>query len=304
MRLCKCAGWIVLSLNIAVAQNAGIRPAFEAASVKTVAGGGGGLGSLRGGPGTNAPGQLTGVVTMKLLLMRAYDLKDYQIAGPGWIDSSRYQIQAKLPAGAAKAQVALMLQSLLTERFGLAAHRETRQLAAYELMVAKSGPKLTPSKSPDQVSKDGAEVLASPKFVKGEEGLPELAPGVDLPRTYAIVLGGPDGLLYKVWGRHETMPQLADRLTAQLDRPVVDATRLQGEYNFTLTWAVESAGGVIPRTGPPPDQIETGNSPVLSPAILPIFAALEKQLGLRLQQKKRPVPVLVIDRLNAKPTEN
>ena len=299
----KRTGWILLSLNLAVAQNTGIRPAFEAASVKAVAGGGG-LGSLRGGPGTNSPGQLTGVATLKLLLMRAYDLKEYQIAGPAWIESSRYQIQAKLPAGAERAQVGTMLQSLLAERFGLAAHQETRQLAAYELTVAKAGPKLKPSRPLEQISKEETGTVASPKFVKGEEGLPELPPGADLSRTYAIVLTGPDGLLYKVWGRHETMSQLADRLTAQLDRPVVDATNLKGEYDFTLTWAVESTGGVVPRTGPPPDQIETGASPVLSPSSLPIFAALEKQLGLRLQQKRHAVTVLVIDRVNAKPTEN
>jgi uncharacterized protein (TIGR03435 family) len=297
-------GWmILLSVNAAAGQNTGVLPAFEAASVKPVDGSRGRLGALSGGPGTNSPGQLAGVATVKLLLMRAYDLKDYQIAGPAWIESSRFQIQAKIPSGAQKAQVGPMLQSLLAERFGLAAHRETRQLAAYELIVAKTGPKLMSSRAVND-PKEAAGPSTSPRFVKGAEGFPDLAPGADVSRTYFVAFSGPDGLLYKVWGRHETMQQLADRLTPQLDRPVVDATKLQGEYDFTLAWAVESTGGVVPRNGSPPDEIDSASTPVLSAFSPSIFDALERQLGLRLQQKQRPVDVLVVDRVNAKPTED
>jgi uncharacterized protein (TIGR03435 family) len=305
MLRCNYMGWmILLSANVAVGQNTVVFPTFEAASVKAVDGSRGGLGALSGGPGTNSPGQLAGVATVKLLLMRAYDLKDYQIVGPAWIGSYRFQIQAKIPGGAEKAQVGPMLQSLLAERFGLVAHHETRQLAAYELTVAKTGPKLMSSKAVSGLTKEAAGPSTNPRFVKGAEGFPELAPGADVSRTYFVVFSGSDGLLYKMWGRHETMQQLADRITPQLDRPVVDVTKLQGEYDFTLAWAVESLGGVVPRNGSPPDEIDSANTPVLSAFSPSIFDALERQLGLRLQQKKRPVAVLVVDRVNAKPTED
>jgi uncharacterized protein (TIGR03435 family) len=216
---------------------------------------------------------------------------------------SRYQLQAKLPVGAATAQIGLMLQSLLGERFGLAAHRETREVAAYELTFGKSGPKLKPSNAAGEIRKDNSDMPIAVRFAKGADGLPDFPPGVDVPRTYAVVLSGSDGVLYKVWGRHETMAQLADRLSAQLDRPVVDATGLEGEYDFNLTFAVETAGGPVSRKGPPPDQIETVDSPVSSSG-LPIAEALERQVGLRIQQKRRPIAVLVVDHINEKPTEN
>src|SRR5262249_52753665 len=110
-----------------------------------------------------------GVATLKLLLMRAYDSNDYQIVGPAWLQSNRYQIQAKLPAGVERTQVGLMLQSLRIERFGLAAQRESRQPAIYDLTVAKAGAQLRRSSAPDQSK---ADVPASPRFVKGADGLP------------------------------------------------------------------------------------------------------------------------------------
>jgi uncharacterized protein (TIGR03435 family) len=233
--------------------------------------------------------------------MQAYDLHEWQIIGPGRLDSAIYDIQATLPSGADKAQLGMMLQSLLTERFGLEAHRETRRSKAYELAIAKGGPKLTSSTKGDG-RLDDSGVIVNPKFVKGANGLPELAAGADVPRSYSVVLSGPDGLLYRFWGRRETMSQLAGLLSAQLNQPVIDGTGLRGEYDFTLTWAVESVGGVVPRTGPPPDMIETRSDPVVSG--LPIFGALQTQLGLRLQGARRPIAVLVIDRLNWNPTEN
>src|SRR5579863_9583054 len=115
---------------------------FEAASVKRTADR---WSPLRGGPGTSSPGQLSGVATLKVLVMRAYGLKDYQVSGPAWMDSERYEIAAKIPAGATRSQVSLMLQGLLADRFGLAIHRETRELPIFALLVGKNGPKLRAS---------------------------------------------------------------------------------------------------------------------------------------------------------------
>lgn len=235
--------------------------------------------------------------------MRAFQLKDYQIGGPAWMASERYEIAAKIPAGATRAQVSLMWQSLLADRFGLVAHRETREFAQYALAVAKSGPKL---KASDKKSADDADTpqFFSPKFTKGGDGFPDIASGEELPRSYEMVVGGSDGLMYKLWARRETMEQLADRLSALLNRPVVDTTGLKDTYDFALTWTMENGGAGIPRTGPPPDQIDMHSGPILSDPGLSIFTALPAQLGLRLEQRRGPLEMLLVDKAEKVPTGN
>ena len=79
----------------------------------------------RGGPGTPDPGRYTtSNMTLKGLLVSAYDVKAYQITGPAWIETERYDIVAKVPAGATKEQFRVMLQNLLAERFKIELHRE------------------------------------------------------------------------------------------------------------------------------------------------------------------------------------
>jgi uncharacterized protein (TIGR03435 family) len=296
--------WLVVFLcaQVAAAQTDAVRPSFEAASVKPAELGGRGLGPLRGGPGTNAPGQLSGVASLKTLLMRAYRLKDYQIAGPAWMDSERYEIVAKIPQGASGPQVSVMLQELLAERFGVMAHRETKQLPLYALTIAKGGPKFKAS------SQDAAEVeagtLVSPKMTMGADGLPEMAGGQTIPRSYEVVIGGSDGLVYKRWARRETMEQLADYLSARLGRPVLDATGLKDTYDFTLAWATDNGGAGVPRTGPPPDEIDMHSGPILTDPGMAIFAALPAQLGLKLEARRGPVEILVVDKADRVPKGN
>jgi uncharacterized protein (TIGR03435 family) len=286
------------------AQNSAGLLSFEAASVKPANQGRDGLGPLRGGPGTSSPGQLAGEASLKTLLMRAYELKDYQIGGPAWMESERYEIAAKIPEGATRREVALMLRSLLTQRFRLAVHRETRELAMYALEAAKSGPKLRASDTAGTVP-DGTDVtIFSPKLTKGSDGFPEIAGSQKLPRSYEMVVGGSDGIMYKLWARRETMEQLADRLSAQLSRPVVDRTGLQEVYDFALTWTVENGGTGVPRTGPPPDMIEMHSSPILSDPGLSIFAALPAQLGLKLEARRGPLEMLIVDKADRVPIGN
>jgi uncharacterized protein (TIGR03435 family) len=294
LMVCACA---------AAAQNAASPLSFEAASVK-LANQDHDLGPLLGGPGTSSPGQLHGAASLKTLLMRAYRLKDYQIGGPAWMDSERYEIAAKIPGGATRREVALMLQSLLTQRFGLTVHRETRELPMYALEVAKAGPKLKVSAT-DGTGPDSADAtFFSPKLTKGTDGFPEIAAGQSLPRSYEMVVGGSDGIMYKLWARRETVEQLADRLSAQLSRPVVDKTGLKDVYDFALTWTVDNGGAGIPRTGPPPDMIEMHSSPILSDPGLSIFAALPAQLGLKLEARRGPLVMLIVDKGEKMPIGN
>jgi len=106
-------------------------PTFEVASVKLSApvppNGGVYFGPPRGGPGTPDPGQITWTyATMRGMLMTAYAVKEYQVSGPGWLDTERYDVIVKVSPGATKEQVNVMWQNLLAERFGMMLHDESK----------------------------------------------------------------------------------------------------------------------------------------------------------------------------------
>lgn len=101
---------------------------------------------LRGGPGTSDPGQISWTAcSLDFLIERAYGIQQDQFSGPGWLSSARYDISAKVPAGATAEQFDEMLQNLLVERFHLQVHHDTRVLSAYDLVLRRSPPKLKPS---------------------------------------------------------------------------------------------------------------------------------------------------------------
>jgi len=115
-------------------------PQFEAASVKASAGSGT---DIRGGPGTADPGLFTcHNFPLSALIARAYDLQSYQLAGPAWLDQARFDVTARVPAGAMAEQFRLMLQDLLARRFHLATHEERREMRVWELTVGAGGAKL------------------------------------------------------------------------------------------------------------------------------------------------------------------
>src|ERR1700722_17517463 len=92
-------------------------PTFEVASLKPAAppanGRGPGLTFVRGGPGSSGPGQITSVGSLMFLMTIAYDVRSYQVLGPGWLESERFDVVAKVPHGATKEQTKVMLQNLL-----------------------------------------------------------------------------------------------------------------------------------------------------------------------------------------------
>src|SRR6266446_4406926 len=123
-------------------------PTFEVASIKPAPPPTGGMMrvGMSGGPGSPDPGRATFTnMSLKNILMRAYEVKGYQISGPGWLDSERFDIVAKVPQGATKEQFLLMIQNLLAERFKLTLHREKKELPMFALLVGKNGPKLKES---------------------------------------------------------------------------------------------------------------------------------------------------------------
>src|ERR1700683_2249792 len=161
------AALILFTSCAAFGQTTGATPSFEVATIKPAAppaasmGAGGMKIAIRmgaqGGPGTSDPGQITySNLPLKSLLVNAYGVKGYQISGQAWIDPERFDIVAKVPKGASKDDVKLMLQNLLAERFKLTLHREKKDLPMYALVVGKNGPKMKESPPDDPDAKDAA----------------------------------------------------------------------------------------------------------------------------------------------------
>jgi uncharacterized protein (TIGR03435 family) len=264
--------------------------------------------SMVGGPGTLKPGQLVCTnVTVRMLTLRAYGLEPWQpdlVYGPPSLDKGSYDIEAKIPSGSTPDQLPLMLQTLLAERFGLVAHWEERALPIFELTVAKGGPKL---KAPEQPapsaarSVDPGHASNPPAVVRDADGWPVLPPG----RPGIGVWTQPGSPLQHIAARMKTMADLVaamDRWRV-VDRPVVDRTGLTGTYDFAFSF-MPAAVAMSPDPGtaqPSRLSTELGVGPDPAPDI---FAILERQLGLRLASSKGPVNVLVVDKVNVKPTEN
>jgi uncharacterized protein (TIGR03435 family) len=261
---------------------------------------------IAGGPGTRDPGQISANATLSMLLMTAYDVKAYQITGPPWLNMERYQIMAKVPAGATKDQVRVMWQNLLAERFGLTLHHQSKIFQVEQMEIAKAG-KLKES-TLDPNAPEAQPALAGPfsppKMDKN--GVPELsAPGLIM-----MMRMGPAGPSAHMVGKAQTAAQLAGMVANELDRPVVDKTGLTGKYDFVLEFAPDPSrirlppGGAPPPVPGAPGPVPGGDANGTDPSGLTIVGALQQQLGLRLVSTRAPLDTLIIDHAEKVPTEN
>jgi len=250
-----------------------------------------------------------GYMSITDITAAAYKVKAYQIVGPDWMASQRFDILAKLPDGATKDQVPEMLQNLLAERFKLAIHREKKDQAVYELSVGKNGPKLKES-PPDPALPADAEA--------GGGTAPKIVPLVKNEGNGSVTVSGgaggtarvqmmPNGQMH-LEASKMTMAQLADSLTKFLGRPVVDKTGLAGNYQVSLDLSMEdlraaaaSAGVNVPRVPAAAAAGNTTSAP--DPSGSSLFANIQ-DLGLKLDSRKDPVDMIVIDHLEKVPTEN
>jgi len=257
------------------------QPAFEVASVKAAPPLTGGHMMIGMG---NDPGRVNYTnVSLRDVLPRAYGVKRYQIAGPSWLDSERFDIVAKVPENTPKEQIPAMLQTLLAERFKLKVHREQKELPIYALVVGKNGPKL------EKAEDDGQ------------------GPGPGLGRGMMMVGNG------RMEMKRATMSGFSDLLSNMLDRPVIDMTELPGSYNIALDVSMEEhagfRGAMMRRMGPGPGGPggpgpgEGGGAASDGAPAPSIFVAVQ-QLGLKLEPRKAPLEIIVVDDGDKVPTEN
>jgi uncharacterized protein (TIGR03435 family) len=229
-------------------------PAFEVASVKQ---------NKSAQRGYSLPPAKNGKFTarnisLKLLMTEAYHVPEFQISGgPDWLDSYRYDVDAKAQGNAPTDQTRMMLQRLLAERFKLSAHSEYKDLPLYKLTVAKNGSKLQPAKVA------GCDSVASPSPLCG--GF----------RVY---------MRSQITGETVSVGQFVDILTLVLGRPVVDKTGLNGYFDLKLQWTPEN------QVMEPGQEAHEDATP--GPTV---FSAIQEQLGLKLDASRGPVKIVVID---------
>jgi len=273
------------------AQNTGAPPpVFEVASIKpNKSGGGFGLGGDKATfeIGWSPDRFIARGETLLTLIQMAYGIQANQISGgPSWLNSEKYDIEAKVDKSEADALQKLtqdhrkieeqrMLQALLADRCKMKIHRRTKLLPVYALVIAKNGPKLRVAKPGDTYSKG----------IQDLEGRPAGAETLEFGAGQLAGQAVPIALLAQ-----ELMdqPELGGRL-------VLDQTGLTGAYDFKLQWTPERlkpSPSQEPDTAPPPDS--SGPS---------LFTALQQQLGLRLESAKGPVDTVVIDHIE-RPSEN
>ena len=254
------------------------KPAFEVASIKPAAPSP--MNQIRSS--MNADGAVLRYtnVSVKDVIRAAYRVKDFQIEGPDWLDSTRFDILAALPAGASQSEIPEMLKTLLADRFGLSLHRETKPHAIYALVVAKGGPRLKPAENP--------------------------VAGSGTPRGSITMQMDPSGMHLKA--ASATLASLGEMISRFCDRPIVDMTGIQGQYDFDLVFTPENLRGMPPGMrapmGPPPEGGAVGFMPGESADGPGSIIDSVDRYGLKLEPRKAPMEVLVVDRIEKTPTEN
>ena len=229
-------------------------------------------------PGTNSQNMRGGLyrggryevrsATMVDLVRTAYNVDaDHVTGGPAWMDKDRFDIIAKAPGDSTPEKMRVMLQNLLAERFSLVVHNDTKPLAAYAI---RRGEKVLMKRSAGSDT-PGCKLIPP---LEPPQGAPT-APGA--LTTYAC--------------HNVSMAELADQLRNMIlattpgyaptralnGYPVVDQTELKGGWDFDIKY---------------------------SPEVVTLFAAFEKQLGLKLELTKIPMPAIAIDSVNENPTPN
>jgi uncharacterized protein (TIGR03435 family) len=275
---------VVLGTALSLAQE----PAFEVASIRPTPATVTKTGDIQIMP--NGRFLATGT-TPKALILRAYGLVDAQVIGaPSWLDSDRFEIDARTAAPPVTGPESLlpMVQRLLVERFKLQAHTDTRELGAYALTLARRDRQRGPQLLDTRADCTKASTLTVDEVrAAARDGWPPCG----MSYFVSFVTGPTSGLVkMRVRRSGTTIAALATSLQRIVDRPVIDQTGLDGLFDVEYTYA------------PPQTQTPSVESPFGPEAPL-LQVALEEQLGLKLESRRMAVPVLVIDSVD-RPTDN
>ena len=227
----------------------------------------------------------------------AYKLRESDLPGlQNWVYNDRFDIEARTQANPTKAQMRLMMQSLLADRFKLAVHTATKQGPVFALVLSKpgkTGPQLQRNAEPCSTTPTPQTLAAAPPTAPSA---PLSISGLQLPpfpcgNIGQIPASAPER--GRIGGRGVTMGRIAGFLKnpyTGVDRPVLDRTGLTGTFDSSLEWSIEPDPAQPPGSQP----VDTGST---------FLQALQEQLGLKLKSTTGPVDVLVIDHVE-RPTEN
>ncbi|HEY4085892.1 MAG TPA: TIGR03435 family protein [Bryobacteraceae bacterium] len=278
------------------------RPHFDAATLKADDGPTvfGSTGAMRGGPGTADPGHVTiKQRNLKTLIWNAYGLGLDRIYGPASIGDAdnRYTIDATMPAATTHEEFQQMLQNLLEEHLHLAVHHETKDFPGYDLTVSPAGVKVKEFVADPNAPRVRGVVDAHHfRSISGSTGYVTTSAGVI---NKLGVFRVSSRLTMQDFAKHlGTLINFSEALPAGVETPqVTDKTGLTGVYDLRLMFAGTS---ILPGATPSSD---SESEPTID--VPNLFAALEKQFGLRLVKAKAvPVNVLVVDHADKAPSGN
>jgi uncharacterized protein (TIGR03435 family) len=226
--------------------------AFDVASIRLshpVAGEGGRRENVRFSPDSLTMRN----VSLKAAVAWAWHVFEYQVQGPGWLNSDRWDVAAKAGGAVSEDQLRLMLEALLADRFKLEVHRQTKEMQAYLLSLGKSGPKFHESDT------------------EGE------------------MLMQPDKERMSVTVRRAPVSRLTEMLSTILQTPVLDLTGLTGRYDLTVNVAKYV------------DDLKPANG---IPDVVSILTGLQEELGLKMESRKVPIDLVVVDHVERIPADN
>jgi len=262
-------------------------PSFEVASIKKhQPDPPGKMGMVRIGPPPGDVSQWVSTnITAKQLISMAYSLKNFQIeGGPSWLDSERFDVDAKvddsvaaqlqkLPFGQQREQMSLMLRPLLANRFKLQITRSSKEGDVLALVVAKGGSRLKEVPPPDPSAPPPPGIAITP------DHLPTPPPG----QSYVMMMNG-----FAILSSNAVpIAKLVDQLSGALNKQVVDQTSLRGTYQYALKYDPQLRPEIAPAEAEAPS----------GPELLPIFSALQDQLGLKLEPTKGEIDMITIDHI-------
>jgi uncharacterized protein (TIGR03435 family) len=239
----------------------------------------------------------------------AYNVRADQIMAPMWINTTRFDIEAKLPEGATVEQVPPMLQALLADRFKMTVHRESREQSVYALVVGKDGLKMkakaadasvaAAADAPPPRTRDGCNPRANQST--STDGKGNTITNGDMKMSMRVD-ATKDGAKVEMSIETSKTATLAEWLTTELSllksvgmgsgpSIVLDQTNLTGEYEIRLAQSATGDSAIVAGQSP---------APLGDPWF---FGAIEK-LGLKLERQKAPVETIVVDSIEKTPTEN